>query len=394
MKPTQAPVDGQWFRRVMGQYPTGVCVVTGSELDGSPAGMSVGSFTSVSLNPPLVAFFPDRTSTSWNRIRATGQFCVNILSADQEAVCRRFASRRPDKFDGIGFHRSKWGLPILNDSVAWVDCEIHSVAEAGDHDIVLGKVRELAVQRVELPLLFFRGGYGRFTPLSLADPKLPGAVSEQLFAVERARSQMDTLSRRLSAGVIATVRVGDEIVTAAIAGVAERHTVSVLVGQRFPFMPPSSSIFAAWLTEAEVEAYIQRKGEESTESVRAALQVVREREFSVGLVNDAQRKLAHTLAEVTGRRERISPIELQVVIRDLHYDPPELTSEVERSVRLIHAPVFDSAGRVLLAVTIYDFPRSSEAGHVTHLARELLGSVQEITRLVGGKWPARQNSNS
>src|SRR3954469_1109241 len=91
------PHDQRWFRQVLGQYPTGVCVVTATLPDGSNAGFVVGSFTSVSLDPPLVAFFPDKGSTSWPKIRSAGSFCVNILGADHEDVCRRFASRAPDK---------------------------------------------------------------------------------------------------------------------------------------------------------------------------------------------------------------------------------------------------------------------------------------------------------
>jgi flavin reductase (DIM6/NTAB) family NADH-FMN oxidoreductase RutF/DNA-binding IclR family transcriptional regulator len=361
-------------------------VITAAASDGSPVGMSVGSFTSVSLNPPLVAFFPDKSSSTWQKIAAAGRFCVNILSADQEALCRQFASRVANKFEGVRFHRSASELPVLDDAVAWIDCVIHSVSEAGDHCMVLGAVRELDVQRVELPLLFFRGGYGRFTPLSLADADLPGAVSEQLWAVDRARHAMETIAKRMSAGVTATVRVGNEIVTAAIAGVAERHTVSVLVGQRFPFMPPTGSVFAAWLDESEVSAWVNHKTTQSPASAYAALQIVRDRGFSVGLVNDAQRKLAQTLATLTGRRERVAPLELQVLIRELNYDPPELTPEIQRDVRLIHAPVFDAVGRVLLALSIYDFPRSPD-GHVGRLAYELKGCAEEITRQIGGKWP-------
>ena len=94
------PADKQtgsgWFRQVLGQYPTGVCVVTAKQADGTRAGFVVGSFTSVSLDPMLVAFLADKRSTSWSKIRSAGAFCVNILGADQEHICRRFASRDDD----------------------------------------------------------------------------------------------------------------------------------------------------------------------------------------------------------------------------------------------------------------------------------------------------------
>jgi 3-hydroxy-9,10-secoandrosta-1,3,5(10)-triene-9,17-dione monooxygenase reductase component len=90
---------------------------------------------------------------------------VNVLAFDQEAVCRRFASRDADKFAGLAHSLSPSGLPIIDDVVAWFDCDAYAVHEAGDHDIVLGEVRALAVLRAVHPLLFHRGGYGRFSPL-------------------------------------------------------------------------------------------------------------------------------------------------------------------------------------------------------------------------------------
>lgn len=158
-----AMFDSPTFRRVLGHYPTGVCIVTAIDRDGQPAGMSVGSFTSVSLDPPLVAFFPDRKSSSWPRIERAGRFCVNILASDQEPLSRRFASRGADKFEGVTHRVSGNGSPILDGVVAWIDCDLHAVHEAGDHYIVLGEVVDLEVQGgANGPLLFFQGGYGEF----------------------------------------------------------------------------------------------------------------------------------------------------------------------------------------------------------------------------------------
>ena len=162
----EEPLDGATFRRVLGHYPTGVCVVTAIEPDGSPAAMVVGSFTSVSLDPPLVAFLPDRSSTSWPKIERSGKFCVNVLGSHQEDLCRRFSARGSDKFAGLDYRQSTLGSPVLDDIVAWIDCTLHDVYEAGDHLIVLGRVRELDVERAEQPLLFFRGKYGKFAPLN------------------------------------------------------------------------------------------------------------------------------------------------------------------------------------------------------------------------------------
>ena len=153
--------DSAKFRQVLGHFTTGVTVITGAGADG-PVGLAVGSFASVSLEPPLVAFFADKTSSSWPKIAPTGAFCVNILGEHQEDVCRRFASKEPDKFAGLGWSPAGTGSPLLDGVIAWIDCDIHEVTEAGDHLCVVGAVRELDVGHDGPPLLFFRGGYGRF----------------------------------------------------------------------------------------------------------------------------------------------------------------------------------------------------------------------------------------
>ena len=164
------PSDPKWFRTVLGHYPTGVCVVSAVGVDGARLGMTVGSFSSASLTPPLVSFLPDRASSTWPKIAAVRRFCVNVLAHDQEAVCRTFASRAPDKFAGLAHSLSAAGMPIIDNVVAWMDCDLHATYEAGDHLIVLGHVHAMAVTRAVAPLLFFRGGYGQFSPFAANEP--------------------------------------------------------------------------------------------------------------------------------------------------------------------------------------------------------------------------------
>lgn len=154
--------DSARFRQVLGHFPTGVTVIT-AQHEQTPVGLAIGSFTSVSLEPPLVAFCPAKSSSSWPKIRAAGRFCVNILAEDQEDVCRAFASKADDKFEGLGWRKGASG-PVLSDVLAWIECEIDAIHEAGDHDIVIGRVLELEVEQESGPLIFYRGGYGRFTP--------------------------------------------------------------------------------------------------------------------------------------------------------------------------------------------------------------------------------------
>ncbi len=155
-----AGFDSAKYRQVLGHFPTGVTVITALRGD-EPVGLAVGSFCSVSLDPPLVGFFPDRSSSSWPKIEEAGSFCVNILAEEQEDVCRRFAMKGDDKFSGLGWRPAGSGAPLLDGVLAWIDCDIDQVVDAGDHFLVLGAVRELEVVHDGAPLVFFRGGYAR-----------------------------------------------------------------------------------------------------------------------------------------------------------------------------------------------------------------------------------------
>src|SRR5437868_3535599 len=110
----QAPVPEE-FRRVLGHFPTGVVAITAP--DGEPVGMAVGSFASISLEPPLVGFFVDRGSSTWPRVARAGSFAVNVLAADQEAVCRRFGRKGVDRFAGVRWHPGHGDAPLLDGAV-------------------------------------------------------------------------------------------------------------------------------------------------------------------------------------------------------------------------------------------------------------------------------------
>jgi 3-hydroxy-9,10-secoandrosta-1,3,5(10)-triene-9,17-dione monooxygenase reductase component len=162
LRQTAAPsIDSAHYRSVVGHFATGIAIVTA--VDGSdPVGLTCVSFVPLSLDPPLVMFSPQKTSSSYPRIKSAGSFCVNILTDEQEDVCRVFAQSGGDKFRGIGWRPGPSGSPILHDVLAWVDCRIETEHDAGDHLIVVGRVLELQAAREGKPLLFHRGGYGSF----------------------------------------------------------------------------------------------------------------------------------------------------------------------------------------------------------------------------------------
>ena len=135
--------DSAKFRQVLGHVPTSVVVVTGRGTDGTPHGITIGSFVSVSLDPPLVGFLPGLSSRSWAEIAASGRFCVNVLADGQEDLCWRFAKEADDRFAGLEWNDSPNGMPELPGCVATIDCSIHSQIERGDHYMVVGHVLSL-----------------------------------------------------------------------------------------------------------------------------------------------------------------------------------------------------------------------------------------------------------
>jgi flavin reductase (DIM6/NTAB) family NADH-FMN oxidoreductase RutF len=155
----EAPITGAAFRSVLGRVPTSVGVVAGTGPDGVPVGLTIGTFTSVSLDPPLIAFCPGGNSTSWPKIRPMGRFCVSLLAADQDDVCSAFASKRPDKFSGLDWDLGRNGSPRLDGAVAWVECDLQNEYDAGDHTLVIARVTALEAGTGGAPMVFLGGRY-------------------------------------------------------------------------------------------------------------------------------------------------------------------------------------------------------------------------------------------
>lgn len=377
-------IEPQQYRQVLGQYPTGVCVVTATGADGAPAGMVVGSFSSVSLDPPLIGFFPDRNSSSWPKVAAGKRFCVNILSADQEDVCRALASKASDKFAAINHRPSPLGSPILDGAVAWIDCDLYSVSEAGDHFAVFGLVRHLEIAEGGLPLLFFQGGYGRFAPSSLTAPDPTGLLARQLRLVDRARHHMEALAKELAAVCVASARIGAEVVILASAGQPRGDLPATLVGNRLPFLPPTGTVFAIGMDEAELGRWLgPGMSTERSSACHAALIAIRERGYSLGLASDAQRAFAVRLHQLAERAHTAPNDDLPDLIADLGYDPAILDDTAARTVRLISAPVYDARGNVAFVLTIHDFQHPSSASEVESVAGRLLDTTRTVGAAIG-----------
>lgn len=155
-------IETSEFRRILGHWVSGVAVVAARAPDGQPCGLTANAVASVSLQPPLILVCIDHAADSHDCIRDAGSFSVNVLASDQERLSRRFAAwDLARKFEGVAWSMGVTGAPILDDVLAWIECRIHAVHPAGDHSIFVGEVIA-GDAREGVPLLYYRGGYGRF----------------------------------------------------------------------------------------------------------------------------------------------------------------------------------------------------------------------------------------
>ncbi len=154
-------IDPKAFRQALGNYPTGVTVITTTDTDGTPRGLTANSFTSVSLDPALVLVCLGKTTASHPVFMQATHFAVNILADDQRDVSNLFASKSPDKFAQAAWHAGQTGSPLIDGSVAWFDCSVHQRVDAGDHTILIGQVQDMG-QRTARPLGYCQGAYVGF----------------------------------------------------------------------------------------------------------------------------------------------------------------------------------------------------------------------------------------
>ena len=382
-----AEFDGQKFRQVLGHFPTGVAVVTGIDADGAPAGMAVGSFTSVSLDPPLVAFMPDKSSSSWPKFRDSGAFCVNILGAEQESVCRAFAMKGGDKFAELDWHPASSGSPILDGALAWIDCDIDVIHEAGDHYIVIGLVRELDIGTPALPLVFFQGGYGRFSSLSLA--AWESDLGVQMRSADLARPHMEAVAEELEVECVASAVVGDEMVLVARAGTLQSERLPTAVGQRIPFEPPMGTAFVAWAGEAARKAWFERLGAAKDDETIAALErtllEVREAGYSVARGHRWHKEAAEVLVrEQPDQRRDETAQEMHRLIATLpaDYESPRADAD---DVRTVNTPVFGPQGSVVLVLSVTVAGRRTLAADLPWTVERLKTAAAAVTKALEGE---------
>ncbi|WP_213571081.1 flavin reductase family protein [Rhodococcus sp. USK13] len=248
-------IDTQVFRTVMSHYPTGVVIVTGIDPAGDVLAMVVGTFCSVSLDPPLVSFMPMKSSRTFERMQQCTSLCINVIGDRQENVVVDVARRWENKLEGIAWSPSPSGAPVLDDSVAWIDVRIRDTVDAGDHWIVLCTVRDLAVTNPVSPLLFFQGGYGSFVCTSLM-ARMDHEILPAIHAAQAGRSALEEMAIDIGCEVqVFTVVSRDEMAEVLSVTAPDVDRANGL-SQRIPMVPPVGDTYVAGLSHDEQEKWL------------------------------------------------------------------------------------------------------------------------------------------
>ena len=156
---TDAPIDTRRLRQLLGYFPTGVAVITTTGTEGQPLGLTCNSFSSVSLEPPLVLFSLRTASSLLDQFMKTEAFASNILAQNQDQVSGLFASKIPEKFDNVAWRSGPLGTPLIDGCLANFECRVHARHEAGDHVIFIGEVKHMSTDSGEHALVFYKGNY-------------------------------------------------------------------------------------------------------------------------------------------------------------------------------------------------------------------------------------------
>ncbi|WP_346007865.1 flavin reductase family protein [Janibacter terrae] len=387
---TATSFDPTTFREVMGHYPTGVVVVTGAHPDGEALAMIVGTFTSASMEPPLVAFLPMRSSRTFQRLSECESLCINVLTDGQEALGRTIASRSEDKLEGIDWSPCSSGAPMLHGSLAWLDVHVDQIIEAGDHLIALCAIDDMAVNNPKAPLIFFQGGYGGFAVPSLLariDNDIIGAVQQASYA----RDLLASLAtrHRCEATLLTVI---DQVELAAIAtAVGEGINPGDGLGTRVPIIPPIADVWVAELSPEAQQEWLDRGAadEEARATFEDRLGFAREHGYLMSFLPAGQLDPYRQLNAATQRYagDRVTPTtqrEIRQSIADVtvSYQMRDIDVDEVYDVGMLVATIHDPEGRPVRMLRLAQLPRGASGEVVLGWIADLKAAVSELEGLL------------
>lgn len=379
---------------MLGCYPTGVTVITAIDSDGKPVGMTAGSFTSVSIDPPLVAFYPAKSSSSFPRIRAADGLCVNVLTADQEYVCHDFAVRGGNKFGRINWTpAAATGAPLLDGALAWLDCTIERIADAGDHLMVLARVRDLGSRPGPSPLVFHRGGYNAVVSNPMATRGAPELV-KQLRVADNVRGRLSRLAEELGVQAVAVGATGAQMVILASAGRPAAGGNAACLGDWMPLVAPVGGLFVAWSSDAVINEWLDRRPSSVVATNRRRylqqLANLRDSGWSAVTADEVPEQLQKEIGRqraaqiATGQDSLLSD---RIIALTEHDDIGESGVSTQSDIAQLTAPIFDSARDVVLMFGLWGLPSGLRLDSSATFVDPLVRAAAQATDDIGGQLP-------
>lgn len=382
-------IDKGLFREVMGHYPTGVAVVTGRATDGELLALVVGTFSSVSLDPPLVSFMPMKTSKTFDKLRRCNSICINVVGGEQEDLVATIARRRENKFDGIGWRTSPSGDPILEQSIAWIDARITNLVDAGDHRIALCSVSDMAVTNAVAPLIYFQGGYGSFVSTSLM-VRLQHEITDSIEAAECVRPEIEALAHAIGCEVALYTAISrDEmamVLSAYGPGVERKNGLA----RRIPIVPPIGDSIVFDLPEDEQERWLSKATgiDDHTRAVyRQRIDFIRTHGYVLSLLPEEGQTAYATMCEATRRYEsgRLTPLQersirASILDSDVDYRVQQLDPDNRYDIGSLVLPVRDSRRKCTLTLRLAQLPSQASGKTVTDWVSQARDVVAALER--------------
>lgn len=358
--------DPRAFRDVMGHYPTGVAVVTGRADDGDLLAMVVGTFSSVSLDPPLVSFMPMKTSRTFARMRECETLCINIVGGEQQAEMLSIARRWENKLDGVDWYPSPSGNPVLENSIAWIDTSIADVVEAGDHWITLCRVIDMEVTNPVSPLLFFQGGYGSFVGNSLI-ARLSHEILPAIHAAHSASTELEALARTLRCEVSVFAAVSEDEFATVYHSMSPGNSPEQSFATRLPIVPPIGDTYM-FDKSPEVQERWMNKLKEPSEEIKAThrrrLEMVKKNGYLIAHLPEegsiAYEQMIRASKEY--RKARLTPAEERAIHEmigstTVDYEHREIVDDEHYNIGSIVFPVKDPGGEYTMTLRIGQLPQ-------------------------------------
>lgn len=378
-----------WWKTVLGEYPTGVALITSKDTKtGADVGMVVGTFCAISESPAMVGFMPQSSSRSYATIAANGKFTVSVLGISQEEFCRSFAMNVENRWDLAEWVTNAEGMKRLKDCVSWFDAEIAGEISAGDHMIVTGNVIDFGVGNGDsgFPLIYLKGGYGSFAVPSL-EFDTPG-FAQQLRLVETSRREIGKLAKQIDAECSLAAVAKESIVVLAAASPKNTDEYAAVVGQSFPFAAPMAPVFAAWSSADRHKMWIENTrhwaGEVDRQLIKEMIERVRERGFSFFL----GQTMAERFDEVIENPDA-KPSEFTALLRALNDEYRTLSHKENwhEHVTSIQFPVFAADNTTYLELYISGFKGKMTAEVFEVVTSHASRTARELTRIMRGAAP-------